>query len=64
MPRVYWDMRAAFQLANIVNPYNAEIIVYKPWRPKGTFQIENPFGLVLLQFFFQCYKGNTYIHAG
>ena len=23
-----------------LNPYNAEIFVYKPWRPKGLFQFE------------------------
>ena len=24
----------------LINPYNAEIFLYKPWRPKGFFQFE------------------------
>ena len=34
------------------NPYNAEIFVYKPWRPKGFLQLEVNINILVSSFCF------------
>ena len=33
-------LRSCFEQKGCVNPYKSEILVYKPWRPNGFFQLE------------------------
>ena len=47
------DDNGKFRLER-VNPYNAEIFVYKPWRRKGVFQFESIINVPGTSFCFIC----------
>ena len=40
--RVMTDIFYIITYPGMFNPHNAEIFLYKPWRPKGYFNLKSP----------------------